>query len=70
LAGIWGALLALEEVAADRTFVDLGGDSLKAIRAVGEIFKEFEVEVSLRVFFEEGTVRKLAAWLESETGSR
>lgn len=70
LAEIWGALLGLASVAADRTFINLGGDSLKAIRAVGEIFKAFEVEVSLRSFFEEGTIRRLAQWLENQGGIR
>ncbi len=66
LAGIWGELLGLAQVASDRTFVDLGGDSLKAIRAVGEIYKALDVEVSLRVFFEQGTIRELARWLEDQ----
>ncbi|NQU41032.1 MAG: non-ribosomal peptide synthetase [Lentisphaerae bacterium] len=68
LARIWGALLGLESVAADRTFVELGGDSLKAIRAIGELYKAFDIEVSLRVFFEQGTIQKLATWLTESGG--
>ena len=66
LATVWSALLGRAQVAADRTFVELGGDSLKAIRAVGEIYKAFGVEASLRVRFEEGTIQKLAAWIDAQ----
>ncbi|MBT3294596.1 MAG: non-ribosomal peptide synthetase [Verrucomicrobia bacterium] len=66
LATVWSALLGSEQVAADRTFVELGGDSLKAIRAVGEIYKAFGVEASLRVLFEQGTIQKLAAWIDAQ----
>ena len=68
LAGIWGQVLGLRQAAVDRTFVDMGGDSLKAIRALGEMYKAFDVEVSLRVFFEQGTIRELARWLRDEAG--
>jgi len=66
LATVWSSLLGMERVAADRTFVELGGDSLKAIRAVGEIFKAFGIETSLRVLFEQGTIQKLATWIDTQ----
>jgi amino acid adenylation domain-containing protein len=61
LAGVWGEVLELRKIGATHTFVELGGDSLKAIRCLSRIFQRFGVEVKLQELFPRGTVRELAA---------
>jgi len=61
LAAVWSEVLGLEKVGVNNPFLDLGGDSLKAIRAVTKIYQAFEVEISLRDFFEYATVSRMAA---------
>ena len=64
LAAIWGEILGLSKVGVQNLFIDLGGDSLKAIRTVSKIYKVFEVEVSLKDFFEHATVQQLAQLID------
>lgn len=63
LAGLWSDVLELEKVGATHSFVDLGGDSLKAIRVLSRIYQAFGVEAKLPELFPHGTVRRLAATL-------
>jgi amino acid adenylation domain-containing protein/non-ribosomal peptide synthase protein (TIGR01720 family) len=60
LARIWGEVLGLGRVGVDHPFVELGGDSLKAIRATSAIYRAFGVEIGLKEMFEQGTVAALA----------
>lgn len=64
VAEIWGEILGLHKVGVNNLFIDLGGDSLKAIRTVSKIYKVFEVEVSLKDFFEHATVQRLAQLID------
>ena len=64
LAEVWRDILGLEVVSADRTFLDLGGDSLKAIRTVGQIYEDTGLEIELGVFFEDATVQSVARLIE------
>jgi len=59
LATIWGDILGLNKVGVNNPFIDLGGDSLKAIRAVAKIYQAFEVEINLKDFFEYATIAQL-----------
>lgn len=61
LAGLWGELLELRKVGVTHSFVELGGDSLKAIRLLTRIFHRFGVEVKLAELFPRATVRELSA---------
>lgn len=63
LAVLWSQVLGIERVGVDRAFLDLGGDSLKAIRLVGQVFKNFGVELELGVLFEDATIRSVARQL-------
>jgi len=70
LAAIWGEILGLSKVGVQNLFIDLGGDSLKAIRTVSKIYKVFEVEVSLKDFFEHATVQRLAQLIDQAKKSQ
>ena len=68
LARIWGDLLELEVVGVTTDFQFLGGDSLRAIRALMRIHQDFGVDVSLKDFYRLGTVRAMAAHIDALAG--
>ncbi|MDD5286363.1 MAG: amino acid adenylation domain-containing protein [Desulfuromonadaceae bacterium] len=65
LAGIWSEVLGLGRVGACNPFIEIGGDSLKAIRVIARIYKLFGVEVSVRDFFASPTIRELARFVDA-----
>lgn len=60
LTAIWRSLLKVDEVGITDNFFELGGHSLMVMQVVARIRKELEVEVPIRVLFEEPTIRGLA----------
>ena len=66
LCDAWAQTLGRERVGIDDNFFDLGGHSLLATRVLSHIRRTVDLELSLRVLFEEQTVRRLAARMEAE----
>lgn len=69
LTELWSQILKIEQVGLDDNFLHLGGDSLKAIYMISELFKEFDVEIPMSLFFKKPTVRELAhqiRWAKKE----
>lgn len=56
----WRQLLGLNKIGVTHAFIDMGGDSLKAMRMVSGIYKAFNVDISLKDFFAQPTIRQLA----------
>lgn len=69
LARIWGEVLHLKKVGVNSPFFRIGGHSLTATRLLARIYREMEVEISLRTFFANQTIRSLAALLKERPGS-
>jgi amino acid adenylation domain-containing protein/non-ribosomal peptide synthase protein (TIGR01720 family) len=63
IARVWSELFGTARVGVTAPFRELGGDSLKAIRAVMRIWEELGVEVALKDFFELSIIRDLAAFI-------
>jgi acyl transferase domain-containing protein/acyl carrier protein len=64
LCKIWQILLGFEEVGVSDDFLELGGDSLKAITMITKVHKEFNVSVPLTEFFESPTITHLAGFIQ------
>ncbi|MBF0572700.1 MAG: amino acid adenylation domain-containing protein, partial [Desulfamplus sp.] len=65
LSTLFSEVLGIDKVGANTPFLDLGGNSLSAIRIISRIFAEFRVEVAIRDFFENPSIRQLAALLDN-----
>lgn len=61
VASLFDEVLRIGKVSAVHSFVEMGGDSLGAIRLLPRISERFGVEVSFPELFPRGTVRHLAA---------
>lgn len=66
LAEIWSRVLGIERVSAYSTFFDLGGYSLLATQAIHQVNEAFDINLSLRNFFEEPTIANLAVLIEEK----
>ena len=68
VAGIWKEILKLDEVSIHDNFFELGGHSLMATRVISRIRDSFNVELSLRSFFEEPTIAELVQMIAEGSG--
>jgi acyl carrier protein len=66
LAKIWQEVLGVEGVSADDNFFVLGGHSLKAMQVVARVHRESGQQISLVDMFRTGTLRELAAVVDSK----
>jgi acyl carrier protein len=64
IAAIWSEVLGLDRVGVTESFFDLGGHSLLLPQVIHRLGAAFQVEVPLRVLFEEPTVEGLAVTVE------
>ena len=60
VAEIWAGVLGLEKIGAHDNFFELGGHSLLAVQIIARVRDRFEVEIPLRVLFDEPTVEGMA----------
>ena len=63
----WMEILQLSEVGVNDHFLDIGGDSLSAMRCIARMRTNFDVEVTLESFFleDEATIASFARIVES-----
>jgi amino acid adenylation domain-containing protein len=61
LAAIWVEVLGIDRIGTDETFVDLGGDSLKAAMIAARVAARFALEVPASRLLAAGTVGDMAA---------
>ncbi len=60
LAGIYAAVLGIDDVGVDESFFDLGGDSLSAMRAIAAINSALDIQLAVSAIFDAPSARSLA----------
>ena len=65
IAAIWTEVLRRDGITATDNFLELGGQSLLAIRVLGKLSRTFGVRLPLRTLFESPTIEQLAVALET-----
>ncbi len=68
IAAVWERILEVDRVGALDSFVELGGDSLKATRIITRLRELLQVELPMNCFFETPTVAELAGKIEDGGG--
>ena len=69
VADIWSNILGLPRISLHDNFFELGGHSLLATQVMVRVRKTIGVELPLRALFENPTVAKLAAHIDSAEGT-
>jgi acyl-coenzyme A synthetase/AMP-(fatty) acid ligase len=64
LAAIWGDVLSLEQVGIEENFFDIGGHSLLAAQIIHRVNQTFQIDLPMRVIFDQPTVAGLALSIE------
>jgi len=57
---IWTEILGIELIGIDDDFLDLGGDSLAAVRIASRVLKAFQVDLSPQELFDAPTIAEMA----------
>ena len=65
LAKIWSDILGLARIGLQNSFIEIGGDSLKAIQVISRIYRQFAVEVSVQDFFASPTIYEMALFVDA-----
>jgi acyl carrier protein len=70
IADIWQALLGIDSIGIHDDFFALGGHSLLATQLISRIRDTFQIELSLRKFFEAPTIASLAELVQESIAQR
>ncbi|MCX2492860.1 amino acid adenylation domain-containing protein [Pedobacter sp. PF22-3] len=67
LALMWANVLGLQtgQISAEASFFSMGGHSLNAITLINSVYKQFNVQLSLKDFFMKPTIRSMADYLDA-----
>ncbi|MCX7746300.1 MAG: amino acid adenylation domain-containing protein [Clostridia bacterium] len=60
MLSIWQKILSVESIGVNNSFFEVGGDSLNAFELMCKIYREFNVDISLKEIFELKTVKKIS----------
>ncbi|HTR42238.1 MAG TPA: SDR family NAD(P)-dependent oxidoreductase [Pseudomonadales bacterium] len=66
VAGIWTEILGITPISVEENFFALGGHSLLAVQIIGKINRALRVNLPVPIFFQNPTIRGLAAVLALE----
>ncbi|MGD2085229.1 MAG: condensation domain-containing protein [Candidatus Aminicenantes bacterium] len=70
LVEIWKSIFGYEQIGIQDDFLELGGDSLKAILTISRIRKHLDLQVSLVAFFDRPTIEALSQHLSTAQKDR
>jgi amino acid adenylation domain-containing protein len=60
---IWKKILRKDNISTDVSFFKAGGNSLKALRLVSEIYKQFKAAILITDVFEQQTIQRLSSFI-------
>lgn len=60
VANLWKEIIMLQDVGATQNFFTIGGDSLSATHFITKVKEEFGIEITLKEFFENGSLRDIS----------
>jgi long-subunit acyl-CoA synthetase (AMP-forming) len=66
IAKIWQDIVKTKKFTINDSFFDIGGSSLLAILAADKLEKEFDIKLSLRIFFDSPKIKSLAEHIDSK----
>jgi acyl transferase domain-containing protein/acyl carrier protein len=66
LADIWSSVFGIEHIGSHEQFADLGGHSLLAMQIVSRIRSLYQINFTLREFFEAPTIAQLGSVIEGQ----
>jgi acyl-CoA synthetase (AMP-forming)/AMP-acid ligase II/acyl carrier protein len=69
LCSVWSQVLGISPIGVEDDFLDLGGNSLNAIRITSKLRHECEMDIPLEILFDLGTIARLAEYIERERES-
>lgn len=69
IGGIWGEILGLAEIDIERSFYELGGNSLLAIRIINQLNQLNKHPLEVADLLKNSTIAALAAYLEVKTAT-
>jgi|GEM_PF-5963086 len=64
LTRMWGAVLGIDGVGINDSFLELGGDSLDSTRITSQVRESFRVSISFSAFFDAHTIADLASMIQ------
>ncbi|MBA2679915.1 MAG: amino acid adenylation domain-containing protein [Ktedonobacteraceae bacterium] len=70
LVDIWHGVLQKERIGTQHNFFHLGGHSLLATQLLARVYEAFEIELSLRQFFDQPTIAGMAELLLQDSETR
>lgn len=70
LVDIWQGVLHKEQIGTQHNFFNSGGHSLLATQLLARVYEAFEIELSLRQFFDNPTIVGMAELLLQDAGTR
>jgi thioester reductase-like protein len=66
LCEIWKMLLGLDTMGIEDNFFELGGDSLLATQFALQIRKSYALDIPMRLFFDQPTIRALSEFIDND----
>ncbi|NRG45191.1 AMP-binding protein, partial [Bacillus sp. CRN 9] len=63
---IWKEILDINSIAIDVSFFEIGGNSLNAVKLLGEIEEAFNININISDIFEMNTIERLAKLIEKK----
>ncbi|MBE7172520.1 MAG: amino acid adenylation domain-containing protein [Williamsia sp.] len=66
VADIWREVLNIEIVGIHSNFFELGGHSLQAIKLISRLYKKFNIQVNIKSFFSNPTIKELCRIISND----